>query len=414
MRWVEKHFIKKGHRFFAEIDNICFRSKNLYNAALYAVRQHYFATGEYLNYYAVQKTLQNTVNPDYYALPAKVSQQVLKGLDKNFVSFFAAMEEYKDEPSKFKARPKLPGYKEKQTGRNVTVYTIQAISSALLRKNKVKLSKTNIIMPWHKPGIKQARIVPVSKNVYKIEIVYEQETPPKQLDASIVAGIDIGLNNLAAITSNLKGFQPVLINGRPLKSINQYFNKERSILMSYVGDKGTSNRIEKLTHKRNCMVDNYLHRSSRFIINMLIENNVGTLIIGKNDGWKDNINIGKRNNQNFVCIPFTDLIHQLAYKGEMAGMAVITREESYTSKCSFLDEEPIEKHEKYLGRRVKRGLFKSQNGTKINADVNGSGNIIRKELPNAFAKGIEGMVVFPKRITPFKVKSKQMSHLSMV
>ncbi len=408
MRLVEKHFIKKGHKFFDEIDDICFRSKNLYNAGLYAIRQHYFATGEYLNYYAVQRIMQETVNPDYYALPAKISQQVLKLLDKNFTAFFEAIKSFTAEPSKFKGSPRLPGYKEKQAGRNVTVYTIQAISSALLRKNKVKLSKTNIVIPWHKPGIKQVRLVPVSKNVYKVEIIYEEDSQPKQLDASIVAGIDIGLNNLAAITSNLKGFEKILVNGRPLKSINQFFNKERSKLMSYIGDKGTSNRLEKLTHKRNCLVENYLHQSSHYIINMLIENNIGTLIIGKNDGWKDNINIGKRNNQNFVCIPFTDLIHQLAYKGEMAGMDIIIREESYTSKCSFLDEEPIKKHEKYLGRRIKRGLFKSSNGTKINADINGSGNIIRKELPNAFAKGIEGMVVFPKRVTPLKVKSKQM------
>ncbi|WP_372365040.1 IS200/IS605 family accessory protein TnpB-related protein [Candidatus Uabimicrobium sp. HlEnr_7] len=134
---------------------------------------------------------------------------------------------------------------------------------------------------------------------------------------------------------------------------------------------------------------------------MLVEKSIGTLVIGKNDDWKQQINIGKRNNQNFVSIPHSQFVNQLTYKAQLAGIEVLIQEESYTSKCSFLDSEPIKKHQNYLGRRVKRGLFRPKQNILFNADINGAANIIRKAIPNAFANGIEGIVVFPKRITPF-------------
>ena len=407
MKLVEKHIIDKNSKIYQDVDNLCFLSKNLYNVALYTVRQYYFQTGNFLNYEKLQKQLQNNKQVDYYALPTKVSQQVLRTLCKNFKSFFNALQKYKTNPARFKSPPKLPKYKHKTKGRNIVPYPIDAISKRMLRSDQVKLSMSNIIISSKQKNIKQVRIIP-RYGVHKIEIVYEKPIETRNVDRKNVAGIDIGLDNLVAITSNQKGFLSVLINGRPLKAINQYFNKKRAKLMSFIENKGTSRRIEKLTHKRNCIVDNYLHQSSRYIIDLLVKHNIGTLIIGKNDGWKQSINIGKRNNQKFVSIPHAKFIGQLQYKAEMKGIEVHLTEESYTSKCSFLDNESIKKHDKYLGKRVKRGLFKSKNGTKINADINGSANIIRKVIPNAFANGIEGIVVFPRRFTPFEVKKSQM------
>ena len=225
-----------------------------------------------------------------------------------------------------------------------------------------------------------------------------------KLNKENIAGIDLGLNNLATVTSNINGVKPIIINGRPIKSMNQYYNKKKSKLQSFVGEK-SSNRLEKLTNKRNQKIDNYLHNASREIVNFLIENNIGTLVVGKNKQWKTDINIGKRNNQNFVNIPHARLINMIEYKCTLIGVIVKITEESHTSKCSFIDFESIEHHDKYIGRRKYRGLFLSKDKIKINADSNGSGNIIRKVFPNAFANGIQGVVVRPLRVTPYKLAS---------
>jgi putative transposase len=184
-----------------------------------------------------------------------------------------------------------------------------------------------------------------------------------------------------------------------MKSVNQYYNKTKAKLQSKLeNDKRTSKRIEKLTLKRNNKINDYLHKASRYIVNQLVSKDISKLIIGYNKQWKQDINIGKRNNQNFVNIPFYKFISMLEYKCELEGVEMITHEESYTSKCSFLDNEPIKKHDSYLGKRIKRGLFRSSKGELINADLNGSYNIMRKVVPN-FTNGIEGVVVHPRLIT---------------
>jgi len=217
-------------------------------------------------------------------------------------------------------------------------------------------------------------------------------------------GIDIGLNNLVTATSNSVGLQPFIINGRPLKSINQYYNKTKAILQSYVGDKGISNRIKSLIHKRNNLVQNYLHHTSRFIIDYCEDNNIGNIVIGKNDGWKNKINIGKRNNQNFTQIPFAKLIQQIQYKAEEIGIKIIIQEESYTSKACFLDMDKIPVYgdsiiNRFSGKRVRRGLYKTNSGQIINADVNGAYNILRKAIPNFFSDGIEGLGLIPVKVS---------------
>ena len=234
-------------------------------------------------------------------------------------------------------------------------------------------------------------------------MVYERTQITDSYDSNNVAGIDIGLNNLAAVTANVKGFQPILVNGKPLKKINAFYHKKRSILTSKLPNKQkTSLKIKDVLRKRNFKIDDYLHKASRLVINYLAANRIGTLVIGHNDNWKQSINLGKRNNQNFVSIPFSRFISMLKYKAELIGIKVIVTEESYTSKCSFVDDEPLCKQSTYKGRRIKRGLFRTQKGVLVNADCNGSGNIIRKVVPNAFVEGIQGVVVPPVKITPHK------------
>lgn len=265
------------------------------------------------------------------------------------------------------------------------------------------MSGTRIQLPTkvNTSDICQVRIIPNSIS-YTIEVVYEVSEVMPLEDNSRIASIDIGLNNLATVTTNTDS-KPLIINGKPLKSINQYYNKKKAKLQAYVGDKGKSKRIATLTQKRNNKVKNYLHNASRFIVNHLVSNHITTLVIGKNDQWKQDINIGKRNNQNFVNIPHATFIQHLECKCQLVGITVKLQEESYTSKCSFLDKEPIKKQEQYQGKRIKRGLFRAANGTLINADQNGSLNILRKAFPNAFADGIQGVVVRRVRVTPYKI-----------
>ena len=416
MKLVEKHIIKNSNENYDEIDKISFLSKNLYNKANYIIRQEFIRTSKeyeagkmknavWIRCNDLQKQLQKENDNDYIALPRKISQQVLMQLDRNWKSFFNAIKEWKRTPAKFKGRPSLPKYKHKTNGRNILIYTIQAISKIQLKKGFVNLSGTNISINTKQNNIHQTRIIPLRNKAYKIEIIYEKQIEARSTDKSRIASIDIGLNNLATVTSNVKEFKPFIINGRPLKSMNQYFNKQKAKAVSDVmkqdKDRRTSNRIEKLVFKRNCKVDDYLHKASRIIVDKLVEFNIGTLVIGKNDQWKNEINIGNRNNQNFVSIPHAKFIKMMVYKCQLLSIAVIEQEESHTSKCSLLDLEPIEHREKYVGKRIKRGLFRSAKGIKINADCNGSGNIMRKAIPNCFtANGIEGFVVSPVRINP--------------
>ena len=331
----------------------------------------------------------------YKALPAKVSQQVLRVLDKNWRSFSQALKAWQANPDKFLGRPKLPKYKDKQHGRNLLVYTIQAISKLALRRGIIHPSGLPLEIQTCQMNVDCVRIVPRT-GYYMVEVVYEEPEIQADVDASLYAGIDIGINNLTALTSNKEGFVPRIVNGRPVKSINQYYNKERARLQSLLkGKRHTSHKLEKLTTQRTRKIDHYLHTASRRIIDLLVSEGIGTLVIGKNPNWKQEVNIGKRNNQNFVSIPHARFIAMLTYKAKLVGIRVVVTEESYTSKCSFLDNEPLGKHEVYAGKRIKRGLFRSHNGQCINADVNGSLNIIRKVAPDAFRQGSRGCVVHP-------------------
>ncbi len=271
----------------------------------------------------------------------------------------------------------------------------QAISPKQLKVGLVVPSGLKISIKTKQKNIKQVRIVP-RKDYYVAEVIYIAKAQQAAVDSSLIAAIDLGLDNLATLTSNKPGFVPLLVNGRSLKSINQFYNKRKAELQSKLpGKRETSPLLQRITNQRTRRIDHYLHTASRRIVNRLVRERIGTLVVGRNPEWKQAINIGKRNNQVFVQIPHARFFQMLKYKCELVGIKILEQEKSYTSKTSFLDLEPIRKHEIYLGRRIKRGLFRSANKTKINADVNGSYNILRKAFPAAFARGIEGTVVRP-------------------
>jgi len=409
---VERHIIKQSHQHWLSIDRLSFLSKNLYNAANYICRQYFFATGKKYSLTDLYHLIKDSV--DYSALPTKVSKQIIKRLVSTWKSYFEAYKEWQQHPAQFLGKPRIPRYKDKIKGRNVVIYYHESVYKAELKKGVCHLSMSEIKIPTKVDNVVEVRLVPRA-TCYVVEIVYyKQEQEPSS--SPYVAGIDLGLTNLVALTSNQPGFRPILINGRPLKSVNQFYNKTKAQLQDQLNEeRKTTKRIQSLTAYRNRYVDNYLHNTSRRVVNLLQESEIGILVIGKNENWKQNLNIGKRNNQSFTQIPHARLIDQIAYKCQLAGILVVVTEESYTSKTSALDLETPRKHNTYLGKRVKRGLFESQSGIKVNADVKGSLQITRKVFPNAYTvEGIASAAVAPLKVTPLlSVKSEQMKICSV-
>ena len=367
---TERHIIKKTNSLYKELDMLCFLSKNLYNSALYTVRQVYFDNKKYINWININNQFIKDKQTDYYALPCKVSQQTLKMVDQNMKSFFNALKAKN-------SKPKLPKYLDKTKGRFVVTYTNQAISKTELKKGYIVLSKTNIRIKTKIHDVQQVRIVP-QNNVIVVEVLYKADCKSNISDIRKYCGVDFGLDNL--MSCGFSDVRPMLINGRPLKSINWHYNKKKAELQSLLKNKYTSNMLTNLTIKRNNKISNYLHKSSRLFINYLVSNDITDVVIGYNKEWKQGINIGRVNNQNFVNIPYYKLLNMLTYKCELLGIRVHITEESYTSKCSFLDNEEICKHDEYKGKRIKRGLYKSSDGRLINADINGALNILKKVI----------------------------------
>lgn len=374
MTLTERHIIKDSSPYYKELDNLCFLSKNVYNSALYTVRQHFFNTKKYISWVNVNNLFVKDHQTDYYALPCKVSQQTIKMVDQNMKSFFKALKAKN-------SKPRLPKYLDKTKGRYVVTYTKQAISKRDLDEGFISLSKTNVKIKTNVKDVQQVRVVP-QNGVIVIEVVYNVE--PKAIDENAerkYCGVDLGLNNL--MTCAFADEKPIIYNGRPIKSINHYYNKEKARLQSCLGDgKRTSHRIKSLTHKRNNKISDYLHKISRMFVNHLVSKGITDVVLGYNKEWKQGINIGKVNNQHFVGVPYYKLLNMLTYKCAMEGITLHVTEESYTSKCSFLDGEDMCKHEVYKGKRVKRGLYRCGDGRCINADVNGALNIMRKVVGN--------------------------------
>lgn len=384
---TEQQIIRKSHPLWKVIDEMCFNAKNLYNYANYIIRQEYITNNRYIPYKEMNFNLKT--HQQYKGCMSQPANCVLRVLDKNWKSFFKGLKEYQRNPNKFLGRPQIPKYLKKD-GRyiwmipNNSCYFENGELHFRLRKLQSVKWKCRC-----QGRLIQVRFVPRGC-VYVMEIVSEVKIPDIVESQNRIIGIDLGINNLVTASNNV-GVQPFIINGKGLKSINQFYNKRRAKLQSELKrrhNKDWSERLDIITQKRFKRIKNYMHNTSSYIIKWCLENHIDTLIVGHNDEWKQESDLNKRVNQNFISIPYNMLIQQLAYKCENVGIRFIETEESYTSGTSFLDGELPCKENYDKSRRVKRGLFQSGQGL-INSDVNGSLQIIKKVFPNAFSYGIE-------------------------
>lgn len=403
MRLTEKHQIHKKHKLYSICDELCFNSKNLYNAALYEFRQSYIDKNrKELTWIDINNLFVQKKQVDYKRLQSKVSNAVLKKLGDNVTSFKGMLEAKKEEKIKNKVR--LPKYLHKTRGRFLVEFNNQMISKKRDKNGYLIVSPRDLklVIPTRREDVKQVRIVP-QLNYYVIEVVYEAQE--EEIRTGVVVGaIDLGLNNIATIVTNDKK-NPLILSGKKLKSINQYFNKNITDRQGKLPKEVyTSKEIERLWTKRRNKIDYEIHKISKYIVGLMDEREVSKLIIGNNGGWKQGINLGKRNNQNFVYIPYKKIIDRIIYKCQMKGIEVIVREESYTSKASFLDYDYIptinedDEVKDFSGKRVKRGLYRTNKGKRINADVNGAYNIMAKESLDYIKTKREELSFSPKLI----------------
>lgn len=393
MQLVERH-IRVGDK---AVEEICFRAARLYNFCNYHKRHVCFGKMEKFGEYELSKLLAEYDQEDYRALPIQTSQQTIRLLFKNWKAYFSAVRAYNKNPSTFTGRPRIPKYLDKK-GYAVAMFTNQQIK---LEDGRIYFPKQTGIAPLKTKvdNVAQVRITPQAA-CFIIEVVYEQKLQiNNEIKKENFLSLDLGLNNLVTSINNV-GLRPFIVNGKVLKSVNQMYNKSKAKLLSYVGNKGTSNRIKQTALYRNNFIENKIHKTSRFVIDYCIENKIGSIAIGHNKGWKDEINIGHKNNQKFVRIPHSKLIQKIQYKAALVGIEVIVNEESYTSKIDHLAFEEMRKQENYLGKRVKRGLFQSSIGKLINADVNGAIGIARKVFGDSVLRQIinSGLAFNPIRI----------------
>ena len=402
---VEKHILKQNNKYYSMIDDFCLKAKNLYNHANYIVRQEFCSSNKWIRYQDLYATLKTDKDyPDYINMPtAQSAQQTLRLLDKNWTSFFKSIKDWSKHKDKYLGRPKLPKYKSKN-GREILILTNQNVK---LKNNILHFPKTfkdftiqpQFINRSNFVSFQQVRFLPRNKHII-IEIVYNIDIPDLVNDNGRYLSIDIGVDNLATITNNFNE-APIIVNGKGLKSINQYYNKSLAhykAVTKMLNKQDYSNKQNKLTIKRNAKITDYLHKTSRFIVNYAKQHSVSVIVIGHNKEWKQNSILSKQVNQHFVQIPFNTLIQQIQYKAEEFGINVILVEESYTSGTSFLDNELPIKENYNKSRRKHRGIFKSNDGTLINADINGAFQILKKVFPDAYADGIEAVVFQPVKV----------------
>ena len=383
-----KHLSKEDYK---TIKELCHIAKNLANEAIYNVRQYYFAEGEFLKYEKNYTLLKNS--PNYKALNSNMAQQILKEVDGSFKSFFGLLKLAKQGKYTFKDC-RLPHYLPKDG------YTTLVIGFVRLKENKLILPFSNSFKKTHKAveitippilldkKVKEIRIIPKAKaRFFEIQYIYEAECVQRNLNTDNALALDLGINNLVtAVSSNGRSF---IIDGRKLKSINQWFNKENARLQSikdkqHYGKKST-NRQKAIARDRNNKVNDYMNKAARKVINYCIANDIGALVVGYNETFQRSSHIGKRNNQNFVNIPYGQLRSKLEYLCRLNGIIFVKQEESYTSKSSFWDQDDIPVYNadnpreyQFSGKRVHRGQYKTASGKTINADVNGALNIMRK------------------------------------
>ena len=311
------------------------------------------------------------------------------------------MKTWKKHPEEFKGMPKPSKYKIKN-GEFLLIFNNQQckIEDGILKFPKIM--NLEVETRLDDVNLREVRIIPQGVE-YLIEIVYERDIMDfAKGESKKIMGIDIGLRNIVTIGDSISR-EGIAVKGGVLKSINQYYNKEKARLKSISDrqnkDKRLTKREKRLFMKRNRKIKDIMHKLSRATVQYAETRNIDTIIIGHNNGWKQSANMGRVNNQNFVQIPFNTLINHIKYKAEEAGIHVIIQEEEHTSKCSFLDNESIEHHDEYMGKRIKRGIFRSRDGILMHADLNAVYNIIKKAIPEAFADGIEGTGFYPRSLS---------------
>lgn len=403
---VEKHVIKENDKYYPMLCDFMHKSKNLYNHANYIVRNEFVKNGKWIRYAELEKILRaDQEYDDYYQMPSgHAAQKTIRLLDTNWKSFFKAIKEWGKNKEKFSGRPKLPGYKPKD-GYEIL---IMRNGDCKLKGDIIHFPKTfngmtitpKFIKKPNYVSFQHIRFLPRYNHIVA-EIVYSIEVSDVKLsDNGRYLGVDIGIDNLATVVNNF-GVEPIVIDGRSLKSINQFYNKEISHyrgVAKRMNDMNYTRRMGRLTNKRNAKINDYMHKASLKLINYALENGANTIVIGYNKGWKQKPELSKKVNQSFVGIPSQRFIEMVQYKAENVGLNVVLTEESYTSGTSFLDEEDPVKENYDKSRRIYRGLFMSNNGIKINADVNGAYQIMKKAFPEAFAEGIEGVSLHPVRV----------------
>ena len=381
-----KHLSKKE---FRNLKYLCHIAKNLKNQAIYNVRQHYFNNKKYLSYNENYKMLKNSEN--YKKLNSNMAQQILKEVDESFKSFFALLKLAKN--GQYNGKIKLPNYLDKDG------FTTLVIGFVRLKDDMLIVPYSNSFRKTHKEiaiklppvlkdkKIKEIRIIPKQHSRYfEIQYIYEVKEVQRELNKENVLGIDLGIDNLCTCVTNTGA--SFIIDGRKLKSINQYYNKINAKLQS-IKDKQkierTTLRQKRITRKRNNRINDYLSKAARTIVNYCLNNDIGKLVLGYNEDFQRNSNIGSINNQNFVNIPYGKLRDKLIYLCKLYGIEFKLQEESYTSKASFFDGDEIPIYDKenlqeyiFSGKRIKRGLYQTSTGKLINADCNGALNILRK------------------------------------
>jgi len=381
---VQRHFTKGNN----EIVRLCKLSKELYNRCNFLMRKSWFAHQYPLP--DINMLVEEVKDLDCFKQlhNTKTAKQTIRKVLTDWSNFRKALASYKKTPNKFIKKPKPPNYKEKMAQ---IIFYNETIKGGKSGKPLTMLTATNncFSVPFVE-NYKQVVITPKTFG-FVIEVQYEEEKKekPKKLNKDKVCTIDIGLNNLAAITLDQQ--RPILVNGRIVKSINQWYNKRPCKIR---------------LRKRYFRLENYFHHVSKMIVNRCVKNNTGTIIIGKNDGWKTNINIGKKNNQAFCSVPINLLLQKINYKAIEEGIDVIFTEESYTSQASFYDNDPLPQYgqdkPEFSGNRKHRGLYISKDGFAVNADVNGSLNIGRKVIPEFLGIGDRSLAARPVMINPLR------------
>lgn len=381
-----KHLTKDN---YLNLKELCYVAKNLTNECIYNVRQYYFNEREYLCYEKNYHLLKNSDN--YKTLNSNMAQQIMKQVDSSFQSFFALLKKCKQGKYNYKD-VRLPKYLPKNSYSSLVIAFIRLNGNKLIIPYSQSYKKTHLPIEITIPPIlldkkiKEIKIIPkYNARFFEIQYTYEVEESQRELNINNALAIDFGVNNLCSCVTN-EG-DSFIIDGRKLKSINQWFCKQLSKLQS-VYDKQNikfGKKKQILIRKHNNQVNDYISKTARYIVNYCVQNNIGTLVVGYNETFQRNVNIGKVNNQIFTNLPFGMLRQKLEYLCQLENIQFIKQEESYTSKASFFDNDSIPTYNfdnpidyEFSGKRVKRGLYQTKNGYKFNADINGALNILKK------------------------------------